>query len=115
LKSERFDLENAARVLDKLSGSTTLETGNSDDPDSGPRSGKDGDPSQPKVTIGEMALSVLSEAGPAGLTSNDVLEKIREKWLPALMRTSLSPPLSRLKERGDITLENDKWRLTNAL
>ena len=112
LKSERIDLENAARVLDKLSGlGSTAEnaepSGNRLDQE------QDADISVPRLTIGELALIVLREAGAIGLTSSDVLEKIREKWMPDLMRTSLSPPLSRLKERGEITLEHDRWRIIN--
>jgi hypothetical protein len=62
-------------------------------------------------TVGELALAVLKEAGDKGFTSTEILEILRESTLPKLLRTSLSPPLSRLKTKGVIELVGDRWRV----
>jgi hypothetical protein len=66
------------------------------------------------ATIGEMAYDLLKLAGPRGLTSNEILELIRADSMPELARTSLSPPLSRLKKRGMIDLVGDRWKVTSS-
>ena len=63
------------------------------------------------MTIGDMAVQVLTSAPPEGLTSNQILDAIRTKMMPNLQRTSLSPPLTRLKRRGVIDLVGEQWRL----
>lgn len=60
---------------------------------------------EPKVTIQDMAYEVLAEAGPAGLRSNAILERIREQYWPGLRRESLSAQLSRLTQAGLIQFE----------
>ena len=67
-------------------------------------------PSPPK-TVGDMATELLKEY-PEGLTSMELLHLIRERWMPELMRSSISPPLSRLKHMGIVELDNSVWRLT---
>lgn len=62
-------------------------------------------------TIGDLALMVLLNADKNGLTSNEILEAIRQQWMPNLARTSLSPPLSRLKKKGTIELDGEQWRI----
>ena len=63
-------------------------------------------------TIADMALEVLKDP-PQGLTANNILKSIQEKWKPELVRTSLSPPLSRLKEKTLIEYVESSacWRL----
>lgn len=111
LKSERMDLINAARVLDKLSGATDsspIDSDGNEDVDQTDFGGVQNATDVPR-TIGDMAMNLLCDAGEVGLTSTEILEAIRGRWLPSLMRTSLSPPLSRLKEKGEIKLVEDKW------
>jgi hypothetical protein len=117
LRSEDLELAIAERVLANLSAGSLAETVEESDDvlvETGVDARDDGAAMDRTMTIGDMALKVLEEAGPEGLTSNEVLEKIRTNWLPALMRTSLSPPLSRLKDRGQITLKDERWRAANA-
>lgn len=64
-------------------------------------------------TIKSMVMSLLVDTDPEGLTANDLLSDLRERWLPKLERTSLSPQLSRLKREGKIENFNGKWRLRN--
>jgi len=63
------------------------------------------------LTIGQMALVLLAQAGEEGLTSNEILERIRQRWMNDLARTSLSPPLSRLKKKEEIILDGEHWKL----
>ena len=63
-------------------------------------------------TVGDMVLQVLFNSYPHGHKANDILSKIREQWIPTLARTSLSPPLSRLKNKQLVELTDGKWKLT---
>ncbi len=64
------------------------------------------------ATIGDMALEILKEY-PDGLTASQILKEIQDRWKPELVRTSLSPPLSRLKEKELIEYidSNAHWRI----
>lgn len=68
------------------------------------------DSSTPPKTIADMALKLLEE-NPKGLTANEILDNIQRKWMPTLARTSLSPPLSRLKHLGKVKLDGQHWIL----
>lgn len=67
-------------------------------------------PNAPK-SIKEMVLVLLRENMPRGLTALEILEKINLRWWPHLPRTSLSPQLSRLKQRKEIQHENGMYRI----
>ena len=115
LRSEDCELETTERVLVRLSASTADQPA-SDDLDASLDTSTEGEvdvmPDGQSLTIGDMALLVLSENRTTGLTSNEILEAIRARWLPDLMRTSLSPPLSRLKKKLTIRLDDEQWLLT---
>lgn len=64
-------------------------------------------------TVGDMALEVLKKA-PNGLKASEILERIQKTWIPDLARTSLSPPLSRLKKQGLVKYNNGFWRLAET-
>ena len=64
-------------------------------------------------TIGDMVLAILTEYAPLGISAADILSEIHKRWMPDLVRSSLSPPLSRLKERGEVILEDGAWKLTD--
>lgn len=49
-----------------------------------------------------------------GLTANQILEIIHSRWMPELRRSSLSPPLSRLKHLGMVKLEDQLWKLHHS-
>ncbi|GEC58770.1 chromosome segregation ATPase [Bradyrhizobium japonicum] len=67
-------------------------------------------PSQPRITIMEAILATLDHK-PNGLTAQEILLELNEKYFNGrLVRTSLSPQLSRLKDRdGKIDLKGDRW------
>lgn len=60
--------------------------------------------------IQEMAVCVL---GPSqGLTALEIIEKIYNKYQVLIPRTSLSPQLTRLKNRGLIERDSRVWYVT---
>jgi hypothetical protein len=65
---------------------------------------------QPK-TIQQMILQLLNTSHPGGLSADDILDLIKQHWMPSLKRTSLSPQLSRLKAAKSITNANKQWFL----
>ena len=64
----------------------------------------------PRITIKEAILATLDHK-PDGLTALEILDELNAKYFNGgLARTSLSPQLSRLKERDrKITLQGDHW------
>lgn len=69
-----------------------------------------GEPTTPRLTIMEAILTVLDHK-PNGMTAVEILAELNEKYFAGkLVRTSLSPQLSRLKDRdGKIELRGDRW------
>ena len=49
---------------------------------------------------------------PSGMNSSGILDAIRKRFGRDLERTSLSPQLSRLKEEGELILNDDVWFTT---
>jgi hypothetical protein len=64
----------------------------------------------PRITIMEAIMVVLDHK-PNGMTANEILAELNEKYFGGeLMRHSLSPQLSRLKDRDKkIELRGDRW------
>jgi hypothetical protein len=62
----------------------------------------------PPRTIKEAVLDVLQDY-PGGLIALDILAKINERFSMNLVRTSLSPQLSRLKQEGKILNHGSTW------
>jgi hypothetical protein len=64
----------------------------------------------PRITIKEAILATLDHK-PDGLTALEILGELNEKYYGGeLSRTSLSPQLSRLKDRDNkITLRGERW------
>jgi hypothetical protein len=71
-------------------------------------------------TIKDMVRHVFAKPEAAqGLAAGEVLEAIDREFCKKIERTSLSPQLSRLRESGDVVLQDGRWfpsqpRLTNA-
>jgi len=59
----------------------------------------------------EKVKTALQEKFPNGASANDILKYLNDRWERQIVRSSLSPQLSRLKKEGVITLDNDIWRL----
>jgi phosphopantetheinyl transferase (holo-ACP synthase) len=64
-----------------------------------------------RMTMKEMVVKALGEHFPHGATANQLLDFFRSEWGREQMRTSLSPQLSRLKDRHIITLKGKVWHL----
>lgn len=58
-------------------------------------------------TIKEMIREILQKEN--GITAQEILKKIHKRWLPELMRSSLSPQLSRMKQTGEIEDKKGIW------
>lgn len=109
LLREMDELRLADTVLQRLSGEADIA--DAEAADVADVTEEHGQNPPTDMTIADMALVLLREVGSEGLTSNEVLEQLRKRWLPELARTSLSPPLSRLKAKGLIELLDDRWRM----
>jgi hypothetical protein len=59
-------------------------------------------------TIKDMVRQIL-RGRPDGLRAKELLREIQDRFGVTIERTSLSPQLSRLRESGEITLENGRW------
>jgi len=71
---------------------------------------KMGKPEAPRITIMEAILATLDHK-PEGMTAQEILAELNEKYFGGkLARHSLSPQLSRLKDRNKkIELRGDRW------
>jgi hypothetical protein len=61
-------------------------------------------------TIKDRVLATLGQV-PDGLTSSQLVDRLRQTGLPTLERESLSPQLSRLRKEEKIDLLNGVWSL----
>ena len=69
-------------------------------------------PSIQEMTFKQMVVKALSEYFKNGATANELLDFFKEEWGREIMRTSLSPQLSRLKNDNIIRLEGKIWHLS---
>ena len=66
-------------------------------------------PSSPAgPTIKEMVKTVLA-AAPNGLAAQAILQEVEFQYQAKIERTSLSPQLSRLRQEGDVVLQEGLW------
>lgn len=73
-------------------------------------------PSSPygKMTIKQLVRKALSEHFPEGATANQLLELFQNAWgRNDIVRTSLSPQLSRLGAEGSLFRRGQVWRLSS--
>ena len=68
----------------------------------------------PNMTIKQMVMQVLKDK-PKGLNAHEILVEINWNFDRHLVRTSLSPQLSRLKDDGKIVARNKLWFRVDAL
>lgn len=65
-----------------------------------------------QLTIKQLVKKALSEQFARGATASELLEFFSKAWgRRDVVRTSLSPQLSRLKSDGEIILRGQKWSL----
>jgi hypothetical protein len=67
---------------------------------------------RPERTIQDAVMEVLADHHPQGLIALDLLAQLNTKFGWRIVRTSLSPQLSRLKRAGKIINAGTEWRLT---
>lgn len=66
--------------------------------------------SESGLTIKEMVINILG-CHPLGLEALEIIDKIKDQFDKDVMRTSLSPQLSRLKADGILQRDNFTWTL----
>jgi hypothetical protein len=67
-----------------------------------------------KLTMKQLVRKALSEHFANGATAIEMLDFFRDAWgRDDVVRTSLSPQLSRLKRDGEIELDGMTWRLSD--
>lgn len=65
-----------------------------------------------RLTIKQLVRKALTEQFERGATANELLDFFADAWGRSdVLRTSLSPQLSRLKQEGEIILIGQKWSL----
>lgn len=64
--------------------------------------------SNQSLTFQDMIMLILKST-PEGATANELLEMIDGRFNKKIMRSSISPQLSRLKQKGKITLKDGVW------
>lgn len=64
-----------------------------------------------QMTLKQLIIKALKEHFPDGATANELIDFFSVAWDRDIQRTSLSPQLSRLKDEGQVRLENNKWFL----
>tara|TARA_Y100000588_G_scaffold324806_1_gene358178 strand:+ start:179 stop:742 length:564 start_codon:yes stop_codon:yes gene_type:complete len=68
-----------------------------------------------KMTLKQLVVKALKEHFQNGATANQLLDLFERKWGRQIMRTSLSPQLSRLKNDNIIELEGKTWHLSKPV
>ncbi len=68
-----------------------------------------------RLTIKDLVRKALAEQFVRGATASEMLQFFADAWgRRDIARTSLSPQLSRLKEKGEIVLRGQKWVLKSS-
>ncbi len=62
-------------------------------------------------TIQSCVLDLLRTEPDREFHIMEILDALRETYSADLVRTSLSPQLSRLKQDGEVIFQNSKWKL----
>jgi hypothetical protein len=70
----------------------------------------------PSETMKDLVRRALRERFPEGAKAAELVELFNREWgRPDVIRSSLSPQLSRLKKDGEVTLDGEIWKLaTNS-
>jgi hypothetical protein len=66
------------------------------------------------LTFKQLVVKALTEQFRNGATANEMLDFFKREWGRDVMRTSLSPQLTRLKKDNLIELEGKTWHLSKA-
>lgn len=66
--------------------------------------------SNQSLTFQDMIMLILKNT-PEGATANELLEMIDRRFNKKIMRSSISPQLSRLKQKGRVTLKDGIWTI----
>lgn len=77
---------------------------------------RDAHPEAQHLTIKQLVIKALRDHLTNGATSNELLDFFAREWgRNDIMRTSLSPQLTRLKEAGEIELRGKVWHFREGV
>jgi hypothetical protein len=65
-------------------------------------------------TTQDMVLEILQE-NPNGLVALEILYEVNRRWSLGLLRSSLSPQISRLKKKGKVKYSQGIWRFATPI
>lgn len=65
------------------------------------------------LTFQDMIVEVLREQPNNGADAQEILKLILDKFNKQIERSSISPQLSRLKDKGVLSLDDNVWSLTD--
>lgn len=63
-----------------------------------------------RLSMKKLVIKALTEQFENGATANQLIEFFDKGWSRKVMRTSLSPQLSRLKDEGEIERHGQVWK-----
>ncbi len=98
LEREQNELDRAAKAIGMVNGLSSLRV---------TRKAPTG------MTIKQAVLQVLQDH-PSGLIALDILREVNSRYEMAIVRSSLSPQLSRLKGESKISNDGNVWLLSPA-
>jgi hypothetical protein len=106
-------IEKMIQVYDDAKGEVSSRTSFTGDLFSGQGLGKS--PREITKSLGkttqEMVLEILKEV-PDGMSALELLSEVNRRWELGLIRTSLSPQISRLRAKGLLQYDSGKWKLS---
>ncbi|WEK45613.1 MAG: hypothetical protein P0Y56_11290 [Candidatus Andeanibacterium colombiense] len=105
------ELDQIEYALRALTGKLLLPTGADASMNSVAHFRRKANPDIQNLTFQQLVVKALSEHLTNGATANELLDFFRREWGKEIMRTSLSPQLSRLKADDVIELRGKVWHL----
>ncbi|MEO1046892.1 MAG: hypothetical protein AAFW59_01050 [Pseudomonadota bacterium] len=114
LRRLQDEAEQVRRGVQAMSGQIISPSGNLGSKQSILHHRRKANPDLQELTFKQLTLKALSEHFEDGATANELLDFFRTRWgRTDIVRTSLSPQLTRLKRDGKISLNGKTWRLAS--
>ena len=106
------ELDQIDTAIRAMTGKMVLATGASGSAESVAYHKRKANPGVQTYTYKQLVVKALAEHFENGATANELLDFFKREWGREVLRTSLSPQLSRLKNDNLIELEGRTWHLS---